>query len=545
MSVATKTATDKPPTPPQRGADRPFAEYRGHGGAPVLPRVHEMFEEHARVRPNATVVVHPKERLTYSQLDRRANQLARYLRRIEVGPGALVGIYMNRSVDLVVSILGVLKAGAAYVPLDPTYPRLRLEAMFEDIDMDVVLTQPNLTPVLPSLSSRVVCPENIRAELANESDAIVAVPRAADDLAYVVFTSGSTGRPKAAAVTHAGWSNLMSWFRNEFCIDALDRTLLISAFGFDITQRSIAMPLVSGGELHLLGMDIFDPIAIRAAVLHRKITLLNCAPSMFYTLIEDADEQATSILDRLRVLFLGGEPISRSRLRPWMSRAVCKTVIANVYGVAECTDVSSFYCLTDHASADNESVPIGKPISNTSIYLLDEDMSPVVGGGVGEICIAGAGVGRGYLNDPGLSDAKFVKDPFSMDTAAVLYRTGDLGKLSRDGNLEYVGRTDNQVKINGIRIDLGDIETVIRSLSAVREAVVVEKQVDGVSKYLVAYIVLQSTTTSSAGVINAIRSALKLALPRYMVPARFIFLPAMPLNPNDKIDRRKLKDMCE
>ncbi len=544
MPVATRTATDKPPTSAQTEVDRQFTEYWGRGGAPSLPRVHEMFEEHARERPNATALVHPNEHLSYGQLDRRSNQLARYLRKIKVGPGSIVGIYMNCSVDLVVSILGVLKAGAAYVPLDPTYPRLRLEAMFEDVDMDVVLTQPNLVPVLPFVSSRVVCPENIRAELADESDAIITMARADDDLAYVVFTSGSTGRPKAAAVTHAGWSNLMNWFRNEFGIDALDRTLLISAFGFDITQRSIAMPLVSGGELDLLGADVFDPIAVRAAILHRKITLLNCAPSMFYTLIEDTDEQTMSILDRLRVLFLGGEPVSRGRLRPWMSRDGCKTVIANVYGVAECTDVSSFYCLTDHASANNESVPIGKPISNTSIYLLDEDLSPVVGGGVGEICIAGAGVGRGYLNDPELSETKFVKDPFSMDAGALLYRTGDLGRLSRDGNLEYVGRTDNQVKINGIRIDLGDIETVIRSLSAVREAVVVEKQVDGVSKHLVAYVVLEATT-SSAGVINAIRSALKLALPRYMIPARFVFLPAMPLNPNDKIDRKKLKDMCD
>jgi amino acid adenylation domain-containing protein len=543
MSVATKAATDKSPTSQTR-ADRPFTEYRGGGGAPSLPRVHEMFEECARARPNATAVVHPNERLTYGQLDRRANQLARYLRKTKVGPGSLVGIYMNRSVDLVVSILGVLKAGAAYVPLDPTYPRLRLEAMFEDVDMDVVLTQPKLTSVLPFLSSRVVCPETIRAELADESDAPVAVERTDDDLAYVVFTSGSTGRPKAAAVSHAGWSNLMNWFRNEFCIDELDRTLLISAFGFDITQRSIAMPLVSGGELDLLETDVFDPIAVRAAILHRRITLLNCAPSMFYTLIEDAGEQAMSVLDRLRILFLGGEPISRSRLRLWMSRDSCKTVVANVYGVAECTDVSSFYCLTDHASADNEPVPIGKPISNTTIYLLDEDMTPVVGGGVGEICVAGVGVGKGYLNDPELSQAKFVKDPFGRDPEALLYKTGDLGRLSREGNLEYVGRTDNQVKISGIRIDLGDIETVIRSLSAVREAVVVEKQVDGVSKHLVAYVVLESTT-SSAGVINAIRSAVKLALPRYMVPARFVLLSAMPLNPNDKIDRKKLRDMCD
>ena len=342
--------------------------------------------------------------------------------------------------------------------------------------------------------------------------------------------------------------NLMHWFVTAFGIGPADKVLVVSSFSFDITQRSIVMPLIAGGQLHLLGSSLYDPALIRRTVAQERITRMNCSPSTFYPLIEGADRQAAyEQLRPLRTLFLGGEAISGSRLRHWAEAPGCATEVVNVYGAAECSDVSSSYRLHDYARYAASSVPIGTPIANSRIVLLDEDMSPVPVGEAGEICIAGDGVGKGYINDAALTAAKFVRDPSGDDpgtaAAALLYRTGDLGRLLPDTTLEFVGRADHQVKLRGFRIDLGDIETTLRQAPEAREVVVVKKEYGAGDHRLVAFLVPQAADAHTPDIVERVRFLAKDRLPDYMVPAEFVVLPELPLSPNGKVDRNALRAM--
>ena len=377
--------------------------------------VHQLFEERAAENPGATALAHGDQQLSYQDLDERANQLAWYLQKLGVGPNILVGICMERSIDMIVSLLGTLKAGGAYVPLDPAYPPKRLSSMVSDVEIKVLLTHQNLADKLPENKATMVFLDSQKDSIAAESKTRPASKATPDSLVYVIFTSGSTGKAKAAAVFHRGWTNLMHWFVTEFNVTSADRNLVVSSFSFDITQRSIAMPLIRGGELHLLASSRFDPGLILTTIHTKQITLMNCAPSTFYPVIENPLLSPAQKLHSLRVLFLGGEAISASRLREWAESTDCRAEVANVYGAAECSDVSSFYRLKDYARYVTSSVPIGKPVFNTQLYLLDSDLKPVAFGEPGEICIAGDGVGKGYINDPALTEEKFVPNPFSSE----------------------------------------------------------------------------------------------------------------------------------
>src|SRR5262249_52293053 len=357
--------------------------------------MHQLFEQRVQENPDAIALVHGAEQLTYGKLNRRANRIAHFLRTLGVGPNALIGICMHRRSEMIVGLLGALKAGGAYVPLDPTYPRARLAAMVQRVELRVVLTTSDLVGSLPECRSQIVCLDQPLPGNSPRSGRNLAVATSPDHLCYVIFTSGSTGEPKAAAVLHRGWVNLVTWFVREFDIGAADKVLVISAFGFDITQRSIAMPLIAGGQLHLLASNLYDPELILRTIGERRITRLNCAPSTFYPLVENPTRTAFESLCPLRTVFLGGEPISASRLRRWAEAAGAE--IANVYGVAECSDVSSFYRLQDYDRYVRGSVPIGKPIANSQMYLLDENLQEVPVGDTGEICIGGIAVGKGYI----------------------------------------------------------------------------------------------------------------------------------------------------
>ncbi len=504
--------------------------------------VHQLFEAQAERAPGSTALVYEGERLTYRELDERANQLARHLQGLGVVANSLVGIVMNRSVELVVAVLAVLKAGGAYVPFDPTYPKERMTAMLEDVRLKALLTREALLDRLPEHKPRVICLDRDWPAVAGEPAARPEVRSGPGDLCYVIFTSGSTGRPKATAVYHRGWTNLLHWFVTELAIGPADRNLVMSSISFDITQRSMAMPLVSGGELHLVP-DGYDPDLILRTLESGGITLLNCAPSTFYPLIEGKRAAvAYPVLQRLRCLILGGEAISASRLRGWAASPGRTTEIVNVYGAAECSDVSSFYRLHDFDRYCESSVPIGKPIFNHRIYILDDDLRPAPFGVVGEICLAGDGVGRGYVNDAALTARKFVDDPFSSVAGARLYRTGDLGRHLADGNLEFSGRVDHQVKIRGLRIELGEIETVLRAQEGVKEAVVVAREHAPGDWRLTAYYVANRPEAggSADGLEDELRAGLARKLPSYMVPNAFLRLREMPLNPNGKIDRDAL-----
>ena len=502
--------------------------------------VHQLFEEQAGRSPESVAVAYGERRLSYGELNGKANQLARHLRRCGVGPGVLVGICMHRCPELIVAILAVLKSGGAYVPLDPSYPKNRLAAMMRDIDLAVLLTAEDLRDALPEHKALMFRLDQDWSAVAAEDTGDLPVSATPEDLAYVVFTSGSTGKAKAAAVHHRGWTNLLSWFKTEFRIEPADRTLLISSFSFDITQRSIAMPLVAGGELHLLTSKFYDPRLAFKTIGEQKITLLNCAPSMFYPLIENPAEWDLANLRSLRVLFLGGEAISGSRLQHWAEMPDCRTEVVNVYGAAECTDVSSFYRLNDYRRYVESSVPIGTPIFNSRLYLLNEELCPVPFGTVGEICIAGDGVGKGYINDAALTAGKFVLDPLADRPGERLYRTGDLGKFLPDRMLAFVGRVDQEVKLHGARIHLGDIETALRYSPLVREAVVLKKTY-GLDERLVAYLVLDGER-APAELETRLTAFLGDRLPPYMVPGEYRIFREMPLTPNGKIDRKALLD---
>jgi amino acid adenylation domain-containing protein len=506
--------------------------------------VHELFEEQAARTPQAVAVMYEEERLSYQELNQKANQLANYLGKLTVGPGVLVGICMHRSLEMIIGILGTLKAGAAYVPLDPAYPAKRLASMVEEVDLRVVLTTQELRAVLPEHPEnkvRQVCLDGDWSQIASESSDNLPATVSVSNLCYVIFTSGSTGKAKAAAVSHGSWTNLMHWFVTEFNVRSRDKVLVISSFSFDITQRSIVMPLISGAQLHLLASSYYDPALIVQTIAEQGITRMNCAPSTFYPLVENTKAEFAK-LRSLRTLFLGGEAISASRIREWAESPECCAEIANVYGAAECSDVSTFYVLKNYERYVGSSVPIGKPIFNTQIYLLDESLNPVAFGLPGEICIAGDGVGCGYINDRGLTEQKFVANPFSAGPPSRLYRTGDRGRFSSDGNLEFIGRVDHQVKLRGFRIDLGDIESTLRQHKEVKEAVVLAREDTAGEKRLVAYYTASGSGEGEAASVEVerLRAHLSAALPDYMVPTVFVELQKLPLNHNGKLDRKAL-----
>jgi len=504
--------------------------------------IHELFEQRASEVPGAIAVVCGARQLTYQELNQKANQLANFLRKLDIGPGALVGICINRSLEMIIGILGALKAGAAYVPLDPTYPQKRLATMMEDVDLQVLLTSYDLRTILPECKVKQICLDSDWSRIASESGDNLPAAASVRNLCYVIFTSGSTGKAKAAAVVHGGWTNLIHWFVTEFNVDARDKVLVISSFSFDITQRSIAMPLITGAQLHLLASSYYDPVLITQTIADQVITRMNCAPSTFYPLVEKS-KSGFSKLRSLRTLFLGGEAISASRIREWAESSECCAEIANVYGAAECSDVSTFYILKDYEKYVKSSVPIGKPIFNTQVYLLDESLNPLAVGLPGEICIAGDGVGCGYINDATLTEQKFVANPFSAEPTSRLYRTGDLAKLSPDWNLEFIGRVDHQVKLRGFRIDLGDIESILRQHKEVKEAVVMSKTFGDEDQRLVAFVVPRHRGGSRDQTGSQLRSFLKERLPEYMVPNDVVILEEMPLSPNGKTDRNALLSM--
>jgi D-alanine--poly(phosphoribitol) ligase subunit 1 len=500
-------------------------------------RSHELFEEWVDRTPNAVALVVGEERLSYRELDNRANRFAHYLRKKGAGPNDYVGICLHRSVELVVSILGVLKAGATYVALDASYPEMRLRDMMTSVPLTgVVMAEGLAIDDATGAAWRVAGGElmDLSEDMPSDRPARVGSP---DSLAYLVFTSGSTGKAKATKVKHQGWTNLLHWFRTHYSIGDSDRVLVVSSFSFDITQRSIMMPLVSGGELHLLASRFFEPELILRNVERREITIVNSAPSMFYAILEWPARRAGA-LSSLRWVFLGGEPIVAGRLTAWVNGEDCNARIANVYGVAECSDVSAAYTLVDFDRYSRTSVPLGVPIFNSSIYLLNEDGKEVPVGEIGEICIGGDGVGLGYEGDEALTGERFVPDRFRGDPDAVMYRSGDLGRIGPDLNLEYHGRVDQQVKISGVRVELGDVEAAIRSHSGIKDVVVVQvRGRDDMS--LIAYVVCAADVdTTDFG--RTLREYLRGRLPSPMLPSRVEFASAMPLNPNGKVDRRAI-----
>jgi amino acid adenylation domain-containing protein len=488
---------------------------------------HEWIEAQARRRPDAIAVVQRDRRLSYAQLNEQANRLAHHLREHGVGPDARVALCMPRGIQMVVGLLAVLKAGGAYVPVDPSYPAQRLQRMCRDSAPVVVLSASSLStqldPGVPVLDLDADAWRWALQPAGNPQPALHG-----EHLAYVIYTSGSTGTPKAAQVLQQGLRNLMDWYLEDLPLGEDDAVLLVTSHSFDLTQKNILGPLMVGATLHLAA-EPFDPSAIVAQVHDQRITVLNMAPSAFHALL---DARRGDELAGLRRVVLGGEPIQVGKL---MQLPEPRPQFVNSYGPTECSDVVAYHCLSprleDYAG---RSVPLGQPIRNTRLYVLDAHARLAPEGVAGELCIAGTGVGRGYLHQPQLTAERFVSDPFAPGQR--MYRTGDLARYLADGTLEFLGRNDFQVKIRGMRVELGEIEACLARFDGVREAVVIARgNGDGDDgKRLVAYLVGENLNP------QALREHAALTLPQHMVPAAYVVLHALPLNPNGKLDRSAL-----
>lgn len=491
------------------------------------------LEAQALRTPAAIAVRHGEESVDYTSLHRRANQLARCLRDEGVDRGDVVAIILPRSADAIVAILGVLKVGAAYLPIDLAYPSARVSYIVKDSGARIAIVGGAGASCLPEEFRRL----DLDAER-YRIDAFSATPldleRGADDPIYVIYTSGSTGEPKGAVITHRSFSNLLQWYIRELGLGQDDATLLVSALGFDLTQKNIFAPLLLGGTLNLPLLGDFDPEQLVAAIETHGVTFVNCTPSSFMPLVEGSVAERPEQLGSLRWVVLGGEPILVTRLLPWLKDTRCRARVLNSYGPTECTDICAVWAF-DAASAISP-VPLGRPIDNVRLAVLDADQRPTAIGNVGELWIGGAGVGLGYLGRPSLNAEKFV----TLDvggTPSSMYRSGDRVRWGVDGLLEFLGRVDDQVKVRGHRIELGEIDAALASHEAVRDAVACVRDDQILGQTLVAYIVVRPGFDLND---DLFRRYIAEKLPSVMVPTVFVRIAAMPMSPNGKIDRGAL-----
>jgi amino acid adenylation domain-containing protein len=495
--------------------------------------VHELFEERARQAPSAVAVVYEGGELSCGDLNSRASQLANFLRKAGVRTESPVALFVERGMELVVGMLGILKAGGAYVPLDPASPPERLRHIIEDAQISILLTQLHLLERLPKFDAHVICIDHEWRNIEKEST--IAPPRLATpgSLMYTIYTSGSTGKPKGVMVEHQSVMNHMAWMLHEFPLTPSTRLLQKTSLAFDASVWEFFAPWMTGARSVLLPPGKQDTDVILRTILSQGITRLQFIPSALKMLMGCLDFEGQT--HSLREVFCGGEMLTSEIASEFFERHTAQ--LHNIYGPTETTIISTFFRIRPgqvHAS----SVPIGKPIANTQLYILDSELEPLPIGVAGELYIGGAGVARGYVNRPELTAERFVPDPFSGVPGARLYRVGDLVRYLPDGNVEFLGRMDQQVKIRGFRVELGEIEATILESSAIESAVVTLWNRGTGIQELVAYVV--SRDRQHPVDTNALRLALANRLPDYMVPHIFMVLDAMPLNENGKVDHKKL-----
>ena len=488
--------------------------------------VPRLVEAEAARTPETIAARFQERRLTYRDLNRSANRLARHLRRHGVGPNVLVGVFVERSLEMLVAVLAVMKAGGAYVPLDPGYPPDRLEFMLQDGRIGLVVTQEALRDRLAMPGEvRTVCLDRDAALVAREADDDLATAPAAHDLAYVIYTSGSTGRPKGVQIEHRSLVNVLAAFREVIDAGPRDVLVAVTTLSFDIAGLELMLPLVTGGQVVIADRDTAaDPAKLMGVFADAGATMVQATPATWRMLLEGGWQRA----EGLRVL-CGGEALPADLAARLGATGAS---VWNVYGPTETT----IWSTVQRVDGGRGAIPIGRPIANTRLYVLDPVGEPVPVGVPGELYIGGAGVARGYLHRPELTAEKFVADRFSPDPSARLYRTGDVVRYRADGALEFLGRVDHQVKVRGFRIELGEIESVLSGHPAVAEAVVVAREDRPGDRYLAGYL----RPAGAAPVMAELRAFLKERVPDYMVPSTFTVLDAFPLTPNGKVDRRRL-----
>jgi amino acid adenylation domain-containing protein len=498
--------------------------------------IHQLFEATVERTPDAVALVFEDQQLTYQELNARANQLAHHLQTLGVEPDVLVGICVERSVEMVVGLLGILKAGGAYVPLDPAYPQQRLAFMLEDALVPVLLTEARLLERLPNHQAKLVCLDTNWEANAYSCAKQYAQhnPKSchtADNLAYAIYTSGSTGKPKAVAVPHRAVSRLL-FNTNYINLEPLDVVAFVSNCAFDAATFEIWGALLHGARLVGFTRDVaLSPQDFTAQLRQQEISVLFLTSALFNHLALEIPSAFNSV----RCLLVGGETVEPKSVKQMLENGLPGSLL-NVYGPTESTTFASWYKVLEVPTGVTN-IPIGRPLSNTQIYLLDAQLQPVPVGVSGELYIGGAGLARDYLNRPDLTALAFIPNPFTNQPGTRLYKTGDLARYLPDGNIEFLGRSDQQVKIRGFRIEVGEIEAVLSQHPAVLQTVVIAREHVSGDRRLVAYLVPKQ---ESAPTIIDLRSFLKEQLPEYMMPSAFVLLDTLPLTPNGKVDCRAL-----
>jgi len=493
--------------------------------------LHEMFERQQRITPDAIAVVHGNERLTYRELNRRAAQLAAYLQGFGVGPETPVGICLERSPDLLVGLLGILKAGGVYLPLDPGYPPERLAFMLEDAQAPLLLSRERLICHLPVTGAHVICLDAENEAIFQSEPAPVSLA-APENAAYVIYTSGSTGKPKGAMITHRSAVNYLSWCAENYGLDKGWGSALTLSVGFDASVTSLFAPLLAGKPVvlppekqeveYLCGAENGSGPYSFLKLTPAHLDMLNRMPA------------AGSAATRVRTMIVGGEALSGKTLSLFRMQAP-DTRVVNEYGPTEATVGCCKYDVFPDTPI-GETVPIGRPIANTKIYVLDRFLQPVPVGVTGELYIGGDGLARGYLGRADLTAERFIPNPFAAGER--MYRTGDLARHLPDGNLEFLGRGDDQIKLRGFRIELGEIEAALGEHTAVQKAVVTLREDSPGDKRLVAYV--QPSPVNTNGALTDLRQFLKQKLPDYEIPSAFVTVESFPLTSNGKVDRKSL-----
>jgi amino acid adenylation domain-containing protein len=496
-----------------------------NGAQADFPRgcIHRLFEARAFETPQATALVYQDEQLTYGELNERANRLAHYLQGRGVGPETVAGICLNSSPQMIVALLAVLKAGGAYLPLDPTLPPARIAYMLRDAGARVVITEQNLWPNLSGDGAEAVYLDSQSEEIGRQPDDNPQSGATLDNLAYVIYTSGSTGQPKGVMVEHRGVCNMVFAQVAAFGIRPETRLLQFASLGFDASVSEIFTSLLSGAALCLADREtMYSPVSLGHALQELEITTVTLPPALLSIM-------PAGSFPKLSTVVSAGENCTTAIVERWSEGRR----LINAYGPTEATVCASLFQCSGRVET---APPIGRPIANVQIYLLDQSQQLVPAGVAGELYIGGEGLARGYVNRPELTAEKFIPHPFGDVPGARLYRTGDSGRYLPDGQIEFLGRTDSQVKIRGFRIELGEIEAVLRQHEGVREAVVVNRQEPEQESRLVAYVIPSGETLAAAQLRGFIRER----LPDYMTPAHFVMLAEFPLNTSGKIDRQRL-----
>jgi amino acid adenylation domain-containing protein len=530
------TTRSKKSTPDQQQ----FLERRAFQKYPQSKCIHQLFEDQVALTPQALAVVFESQQLTYSELNDRANQVAHYLQTLQVGAETLVGISVERSLEMIVGLLGILKAGGAYVPLDPAYPEDRLAYILEDAQVSVLLTTENLAGSFVAYSGPLVCLDQDWPKISAQLTSNLVSPVTPDNLAYIIYTSGSTGKPKGVLIPHSNVGRLFEATQDWYHFDRQDVWTMFHSYAFDFSVWEIWGALIYGGKLVIVSFAVSrSPQEFLELLQREQVTVLNQTPSAFRQLLRVATGSNTTDKLSLRLVIFGGEALDLQSLEPWFAKySDTQPQLVNMYGITETTVHVTYRPVRFADLQESSGSVIGCPIPDLELYILDEERQQVGAGIAGEMYVGGAGVARGYLNRPELTTERFIQNPWQeQGKSDKLYKTGDLARYLPNGDIEYLGRIDNQVKLRGFRIELGEIEAVINQHPVVEEAVVMVREDQPGDQRLVAYLV---TTTGVPLNIAELRESLKQQLPDYMVPAAFMGVESIPLTTNGKVDRSAL-----